>query len=303
MKYMEQELISIPVGKSHVNALFYKTLKHDNPKVKEPIIIHVHGFLGNFLDGSQRFLPPILAKAGYSSIAINTRMANFGLFFGYGILEDTIPQIDGVVSYLENEGYTKIIISGYSLGGSVVLKYSSIRTDKKKYKSLKGVIALATPYSMPDSIKRRWDKWGSQPTYDEVYEEARQILDPDPKKSTQDRTIIVYKARGNTFKPEHTEIYTYKTWWYLAGPEAEDAKGYIQIEKIMKPILLIQGWNDEVVRSNETHDLAQVAIEAGNDDVSAFYLNTGHALMGKEEELGDIITRWLDRRFRDTDDN
>ena len=111
------------------------------------------------------------------------------------------------------------------------------------------------------------------------------------------------KARGNTFKPEHTEIYTYKTWWYLAGPEAEDAKGYIQIKNIMKPILLIQGWNDEVVRSNETHDLAQVAIEAGNDDVSAFYLNTGHALIGKEEELGDIITRWLDRRFKDADES
>ena len=90
MKYMEQELISIPVGKSKVNALFYKTLKHNSSKTKEPIVIHVHGFLGNFLDGSQRFLPPILAKSGYSSIAVNTRMANFGLFFGYGILEDTI---------------------------------------------------------------------------------------------------------------------------------------------------------------------------------------------------------------------
>ena len=299
MKCMEQELISIPVRNGKVNALFYKTLKHDNTEIREPIIIHVHGFLGNFLEGSQRFLPPILAEAGYSSVAINTRMANFGLFFGYGILEDTIPQIDGVISYLENKGYTKIVISGYSLGGSVVLKYSSVRNDEKKYKSLKGVIVLATPYSMPDSIKRRWDEWGSQPSYDEVYEEAKEILGPDPKNSDRDRTILVYKARGNTFRPEHTEIYTYKTWWYLAGPEAENAKGYVQIKNIMKPILLIQGWNDQIVRSYEMHDLAQVAIEVGNDDVSAFYLNTGHELSGKEEELGDIIVRWLDRRFKD----
>lgn len=62
---------------------------------------------------------------------------------------------------------------------------------------------------------------------------------------------------------------------------------------------MIQGWNDEMVRSHETHDLAQVAIEAGNEDVLAFYLNTGHKLSGKEEELGDIIVRWLDRRFKD----
>ncbi len=296
MKYMEQELISIPVGNSKVNALFYRSLKHNNTENREPIIIHVHGFLGNFLDGSQRFLPPILAKAGYSSIAINTRMANFGLFFGYGILEDTIPQIDGVIRYLGNEGYTKIIVSGYSLGGSIVLKYSSIRNDAE---FLKGVIALATPYSMPDSIKRRWDEYGSQPSYDEVCEEAKQILGLETKKSDNDRTILIYKARGNSFKPEHTEVYTYKTWWFLAGPEAEDAKGYIQIKNIKKPILLIQGWNDEMVRSHETHDLAQVAIEAGNEDVLAFYLNTGHKLSGKEEELGDIIVRWLDRRFKD----
>ncbi len=303
MKYMEQELISIPVGKSKVNALFYKSLHSNKNGKKEPIIIHVHGFLGNFLDGSQRFLPPILAQAGYSSIAINTRMANFGLFFGYGILEDTIPQIDGVVKYLEEIGYTEIIISGYSLGGSVLLKYAALRDNVAEYPSLKAVIALATPYSMPESIKRRWNKWESQPSYDEVYEEAREILKPDPKESEQDRTIIVYKARGNTFKPEHTEIYTYKTWWYLAGPEAEDAMGYKQIKHISKPIILIQGWNDDVVHSHETHELAQVAIEAGNDDVSAFYLNTGHSLNGKEEELGDIIVRWLDRRFKNAEDN
>lgn len=295
MKYMEQELISIPVGNSKVNALFYKALKRNDTEGKEPIVVHVHGFLGNFLDGSQRFLPPILAKAGYSSIAINTRMANFGLFFGYGILEDTIPQIDGVIRYLEKNGYTKIIVSGYSLGGSIVIKYSSARNDLEV---LKGVVALATPYSMPDSIKRRWEYYGSQPSYDDVYEEAKQILESKPKVSDHDRTILIYKARGDTFRPEHTEVYTYKTWWYLAGPEAEDAKGYVQIRNITKPILLIQGWSDEIVRSHEMHDLAQVAIEAGNDDVSAFYLNTGHQLSGKEEELGDIIIRWLDRRFK-----
>ena len=303
MKHMDQELISIPVGNSKVNALFYKSTHESSNGKKEPIIIHVHGFLGNFLDGSQRFLPPILAEAGYSSISINTRMANFGLFFGYGIIEDTIPQIDGVVKYLEEIGYTEIIISGYSLGGSVLLKYAALRDDVKKYPSLKAVIALATPYSMPDSIKRRWNKWDSQPSYNEVYEEAKEILSPDPKNSEQDRTIIVYKARGNTFKPEHTEIYTYKTWWFLAGPEADDAKGYKQIKHISKPIILIQGWNDEVVQSHETHELAQEAIEAGNEDVSAFYLNTGHSLYGKEEELGDIIVRWLDRRFKNAENN
>jgi pimeloyl-ACP methyl ester carboxylesterase len=298
MDFVEQELISIPFGNSKIDALFYRTTLVGEGDEKEPIVIHVHGFLGNFLDGSQRFLPPILARAGYSSLSINTRMANFGLFFGYGILEDTVPQIDTAIIYLKGLGYRNIVLSGYSLGGSVVLRYVSIRNDPSLYPSLKGVIALATPYSMPDSIRRRWNRWNSQPSYDEVYQEAKEILKPDPYNSLEDRTILIYRARGNTYRPEHTEIYTYKTWWFLAGPEAEGAKAYKQIQRIKIPILLIQGWYDDVVDPQETYDLAQVALDAGNRDVSAFYVNAGHTLEGKEEELGDIVVRWLDRRFR-----
>jgi pimeloyl-ACP methyl ester carboxylesterase len=298
MELMEQELISIPFGNSKIDALFYHSTAQSDQSEKEPIIIHVHGFLGNFLDGSQRFLPPILAKAGYSSLAINTRMANFGLFFGYGILEDTVPQIDTTIVFLKELGYKKIILSGYSLGGCIVLRYAALRNDPSRYPSLKGAIALATPYSMPDSIRRRWDRWGSEPSYEEVYRKAKEILKPDPYNSSEDRTILVYKARGNTYRPEHTEIYTYKTWWFLAGPQAEGAKTYKQIEQIKIPILLIQGWHDDIIDPIETFDLAQIALNAGNKDVSAFYVNAGHTLEGKEEELGDIIIKWLDRRFQ-----
>ncbi len=299
MKYVEQELLFIPVGKSGVNALYYRALNNDSDK-RKTVIIHIHGFLGNFLDGSQRFLPPILAKAGYSSISINTRMANFGLFFGFGIVDETVPQIDGVVKYLKEMGYENIIVSGYSLGGGVVFRYLSLKslTDGLENDStVKGVIALATPYSIPDSVKRRWNKWGSMPSYDEMYQEAGEILGDDPHKSKQDRTVLIFRARGDSYRPEHTEIYTYKTWWFLAGPEAEAVKSYKQIKNIKLPILLIQGWEDEFVKPDEAYNLAQIAIDNGNDDVSAYYLNTGHTLDGKKEELGDIIIRWLDRRF------
>ena len=151
---------------------------------------------------------------------------------------------------------------------------------------------------MPDSIRRRWNRLGSEPSYDEVYEEAKEIIRPGREGTGHDRTILIYKARGDSYRPEHTEIYTYRTWWYLAGPEADTAMGYRQIKEIKVPILLIQGWYDDIVKPEETHDLAQVALDAGNKDVSAFYVNAGHKFENKEEELGDIILRWLDRRFR-----
>ncbi len=291
-----QELISIPTKGGNVNALFYKCGETED-KTK-PIVIHVHGFLGNFLEGSQRFLPPVLARAGYSSLAINTRLSNFSLFFGYGMVDSTIPQIDGVINFLRELGYEKIIISGYSLGGCIAVRYVSVKHETGGADSVSGMIAIATPYSMPDSVRRRWDKWQSIPSYNQIYEEAREILGDDPMNSSEDRTIIIRKARGDSFSPEHCEIYTYKTWWFLAGPEAVSTKTYKQIENVKVPTLLIQGWDDKVVFPNETHDLSQRAIEAGNNDVSAFFLNAGHTLEGKEEELGEIITNWMQRRIK-----
>lgn len=294
---VEQELLSIPYGDGKIDALFYRSLPHSGRPEKEPVIIHIHGFLGNFLDGSQRYLPPMLAEAGYSSLSINTRMATFGLFFGYGIIDDTIPQIDTAIVYLKNMGYSKIILSGYSLGSSIVLRYLSLRSDPSIFTSLKGVIALSTPYSTPDTIRGRWNKWGSNPSYDEIYRRVKETLKPDPHVSSEDRTVIIYKARGDTLNPEHTELYTYKTWWYLAGPEAEAAKCFKHISKIRIPILLIQGREDDELRPKEAQNLAQIAEQAGNRDVTAFYLDANHNFDGKEEELGEVIKKWLDRRF------
>jgi pimeloyl-ACP methyl ester carboxylesterase len=294
---VEQELLSIPFGQSKVDALFYKSPLRPGGQEKEPVIIHIHGFLGNFLEGSQRYLPPILAEAGYSSLSINTRMATFGLFFGYGIIDDTIPQIDTAIIYLKNMGYSKIILSGYSLGSSIVLRYASLRNDPAQFPALKGIIALSTPYSTADTIRNRWNKWGSNPSYDEVYRRVKETLKPDPFTSSEDRTVIIYKARGDTLNPEHTELYTYKTWWYLAGPEAESSKCYKQIARIRIPILLIQGRQDAELEPGEADDLARTAQNAGNRDVSALYLDADHNFDGKAEELGEAIKKWLGRRF------
>jgi esterase/lipase len=295
MNKIEQELLAIPFNDSKIDALYYKVNRTSNDAVSKTALIHVHGFLGNFLDGSQRFLPPLLAKSGYTSLSINTRLANFGLFFGYGILDDTIPQIDRAKEFLLEEGFENILISGYSLGGALALRYGAMRNNSTKYPEIKGIIVLATPFSMPDSIRKRWDKWGSEPSYEEIFKEAKEIV----KEDDQDRIIIIYKARGNTYVPEHTEIYTYKTWWNLASPMAESAMGFKQVEKIRVPILLVQGWHDEVVSFEETYHLAQVARDAGNKNVSVFFVDGGHAFIGKEKELGDIIVGWLNGKFVD----
>jgi len=290
-------IISIPFNHHKIDALLYNIDTHSDHMEHKPLIIRLHGILGNLLDETEHFLPSILADNDYSSVTMNTLLADLGLFFGFGIFDDTIPQIDAVRKYLREVGFRKIVIAGHGLGGCIALRYCALTNDIEKYPDIAGVIAIATPYSMPETIRRRWERFGSEPSYDEVYEKAKRIFKPDSEKeSKSDETILIRKAHGHTFLPEHTEIYTLKTWWALAGPEAEGAKAYKQIGHITKlPILLIHASKDEIIEGRESEDLCKIAINGGNKDVTHATIDANHSFDNMHNKLAKTIIEWLNR--------
>jgi pimeloyl-ACP methyl ester carboxylesterase len=292
-------IISIPFNSHKIDALHYHIDTHLNHLKHKPIIIRLHGILGNLLDETEHYLPSILANNDFSSVTMNTILANLGLFFGFGIFEDTIPQIDAVCEYLRRIGYEKIIIAGHGVGGCIALRYCAVRNDIERHPDLRGAIAIATPFSMPDTIRRRWERFGSDPTYDEVYERAKGIMEPGDKvRHAQDETIIVKRAHGPTNLPEHTEIYTLKTWWALAGPETEGPRAYKQIGKIRDmPVLLVHALNDEIIERGESEGLCEIAKSSGNNDVTRVDIDANHSFDGKHDELAQAVIKWLDDRF------
>jgi pimeloyl-ACP methyl ester carboxylesterase len=292
-------IISIPFNAHKIDAVHYHIDTHSNHREHKPVIVRLHGILGNLLDETEHYLPSILADNDFSSVTMNTLLANLGLFFGFGIFDDAIAQIDAVREYLRNIGYKKIIIAGHGLGGSIALRYCALRDDIERYPDLRGAIAIATPYSMPGTIRRRWERFGSQPSYDEVYERARGTIYPDGKKERiHDETIVVKRAHGPTSLPEHTEIYTLKTWWALAGPEAESAKTYKQVGNIKHvPVLFVHAAKDEIIERRESEDLCEIAKHSGNNDVTHVNIDANHSFDGKHEELAKAIINWLGERF------
>ncbi|HEX9667143.1 MAG TPA: alpha/beta hydrolase [Thermodesulfobacteriota bacterium] len=292
-------IISIPFNSHKIDALHYHIDTHSNHREHKPVIVRLHGVLGNILDETEHYLPSILADNDFSSVTMNTILANLGLFFGFGIFDDTIPQIDAVCDYLRNIGFRKIIIAGHGLGGSIALRYCALRNDIKRYPDLNGVIVIATPFSMPDTIRRRWERFGSEPSYDEVYERAKRIFNPEDKaEPAHDETIIVKKAHGPTNLPEHTEIYTLKTWWALSGPEAEGAKAYKQIGNIKDiPVLLVHASKDEIIEGRDSEDLCEIAKSNGNKDVTHVNIDANHSFDGRHDELAQAIINWLNDRF------
>lgn len=85
---------------------------------------------------------------------MNTLLANLGLFFGFGIFGETTGQIHKAFEYLRDMGLKKIVIAGHGLGGCMAIRYASMNSVPSGSPELQGVIAIATPYSLPETVRR-----------------------------------------------------------------------------------------------------------------------------------------------------
>lgn len=291
-------IITIPFDQHRIDALYYHLATHEEHLEHIPVVVRLHGILGNLLDETEHALPQLLATQGFSSLTMNTLLANLGLFFGFGVFDDALPQIDAACNFLRKVGFKNLVVAGHGLGGCMAIRYAALRCDRAQHPDLRGVIAVATSCSIPDIIRRRWNRFGSQPTYEEMYQRARRMYHPEPGSDpARDETVVVKRAHGPTTRPEHTEIYTLRTWWALAGPEADGPKPSLHIGKVTVPILLVHGAQDEFIEPREGEELGALAREAGNEDVTQVVLEAGHAFEGKQDELGRTIVAWLRARF------
>jgi len=253
-----------------------------------PILLQVHGLLGHFLArGTPRLLPHSLLERGYNSLSINTRLAFAGQINGTGVFDDTLHDLDAAVEFLTEEGFRNVFILGYSLGANMTVHWASQRQQT----IVKGLILEGPLYSMPDSHKRELLRWGSHPAYDEIVERARIVLGDDPYRSRNDETFVMYRSRGSTRQPRHSEIFTYKTWWFMVGPEAYGNMTYRHIGKVKLPILLVRGENDGLTQSWEPEALGRLAREAGNDKIRVRQLpNARHDCIENPDEFLQEIT-------------
>ncbi len=236
----------------------------DTDLMEVPVLLQIHGLLGHFLSrGTPRQLPRALYKKGYSSLSINTRLAYAGQINGTGIFDDTIKDIDAAIAFLNDRGFRNIFILGYSLGAAMLVYWAS----QRKEENVRGLILEGAHYSIPDSWKNDFHKWGSTPSYEELYEKAKTVLGDDPYNSPNDETFVVYQSRGPNHEPISSEIFTYKTWWFMAGPEAGNAMAYKHIGKVKLPILILRGVDDFLVEDWEPGALKKIARDAGNKNV------------------------------------
>jgi alpha-beta hydrolase superfamily lysophospholipase len=262
-----------------------------DPARRRVAVMVVHGSVGNYLTGVPRRLAFGIAEAGWSTLAINTRMANYGPFFGGGLLDRTPLDLDAGIHALRNRGYTRIVLLGFSMGATMVTSYQAIREPD----DVVGVATLAHPLSLPQSLRRRWDRFGAEPGYGEMTNLAWRALGRHDSPEN-DRIVVVRRAKGPTDHPEHCEIWTYRTWWHARGPEALNAESRRWIGILRVPLAIIQGGADPLIPVTEGEELARLARAGGCPDVHLEYIDgADHVFTGCEGPAVAAMVGWIER--------
>jgi dienelactone hydrolase len=268
------------------------TPSEGDPERRRLAVIVVHGSVGNYISGVPRHISYGLAQAGFTVVSVNTRMANYGVFFGTGLMHRTPLDLDAWMGFVRRMGHERIVLLGYSLGATMVTHYQALCRPVP----VVGLCTLAHPLSLPASLRRRWERFGADPAYETVAQRAREMLGDDPDDDDcDDEIFIVERASGPTLAPHHAEIWTYRTWWFSRGPEANHAVSAEWIEGIGVPLALIQAGEDMIVPASDGESLAAAALRASNRDVrheSIPYAN--HVFSGREAAAVERCVAWLD---------
>jgi pimeloyl-ACP methyl ester carboxylesterase len=138
-------------------------------------LVFVHGVAMNF------YLPPLsvfgqeLATRGFHSFVMNTRghdwiarAGNLAKFGGsaYETLEECLPDLDGTLEYLKEQGYGRFVLIGHSLGAikSIIYQGTRQRAD------VAGIVSCSAPRQFYSERAAR------QPGFREIIDKAEQLI-------------------------------------------------------------------------------------------------------------------------------
>ncbi|MGI9539633.1 MAG: alpha/beta hydrolase, partial [Miltoncostaeaceae bacterium] len=270
-------------------------LLHHDPEAEEArggprtAMLHVHGNQGNLTVGTLRFLPDPVVEAGVGMLVVETRLANASQLVGHARLPDALLDLAAGADWLLGEGYERIVISGYSLGATLAVRFATANPPW-----LAGLVTFGADWSMPDATRSRMTALEARPSYEQLVDLCHEVGTDGPVGGPDDPLVVVRRAFGASPEPRYAGVYTARTWWASRGPEAVDAEPGRHIAQVHAPILLVQGTADRIAEPVNADRLAEEARQGGNDSVRiASIEGVGHSFHGGEQRVADAVTRFL----------
>lgn len=243
------------------------------------VLLFVHGVAMNF------YLPPLftfgqeLAARGFHSFVINTRghdwiarAGNLTKFGGsaYENLEDCLPDLDGALDYLKQQGYRRIILIGHSLGAikSIIYQGTRQRSD------VVGIVSCSAPRQFYSERVAR------QAGFRELIEKAEALVAEG--KGEELIPVGVGSTPGIFTARSHVDKY--------GRDDNNDCRPYAK--RLGCPLLAIVG----SAEPKFFYEYAQeIVAEAGPNGTCTLVDGASHFYNRHTAEIVEIIYQWLGR--------
>ena len=264
-------------------------------KETDTVLVHVHGMGGNFYEN--KFLENIaktLTDSGIAFFPFNNRgngnitdfvriKNNKKDFVTYGTtnerFEDSLLDIQAGINFVKEKGFTKVHLSGHSLGAPKVAYYAS-----KVKENLQSVIFLS-PSDMLGLVR------GDKDQFEKEITNAKRMI----KEGNGDNLLPDYVWGEYPVKAD--------TYINLFGDESETAifnflnkdLGFETISKIDKPILSIMGRKDDVaiIPIEEIMETMEKETTSSPRSETKILGDSNHGYQGYEQELADVLKNWI----------
>lgn len=275
---------------------------HWNGNNKKVCVVCIHGMSGNII--KNYFVHVIGEKLSENKIGFlfghtrgHSHLNDIAMKNGdykrmgvaYELFEESIFDIDLWVRKAKELGYETIILMGHSLGCNKSIYYLYNSYINKMFK-VKGLI-LASPPDMCGLFRMSI----YQPNYLEMFQEAKDNMDKGrPLQMLSSTLWDWYNISSQTFLSLSEENGNVDNLPLFRNPDK-----YEQLSKIDIPILAFEGSNDDIVIRSVEEDLSLIkskAIICPKFTVSIID-NSGHAYVGKENKIAEMILDWIKSTF------
>lgn len=283
---MKQELVRI----NSIDGIEQPGILYTPNENTNKVAIHVHGLNGNFYEN--RFLD-ILAKSytdkNYAFLTFNNRGKDFiaELLKGNGFtviggslerFKDCILDIEGVVNWVKQKGYSEIILEGHSYGCNKVLYYY----NHKKDDSIKKIVLLA-PCDIPSEGK----KFLSDEEYKTAKEESTRLVNKGKANELIDFSVMANgKIAAGTY---YNDFLPGGENDFIRYSDGKNEKSEV-LNSIDIPILIVFGSIDECVLTQPI----DIVIEYLKNNISNCNIQiiegADHSYTNKYKELGNVIS-------------
>jgi pimeloyl-ACP methyl ester carboxylesterase len=260
-------------------------------------VLHVHGFEGDFF--SNRFIP-VVANAvkdnGHTFLSVQTRGAGsiteFHKIDGSSItvgshmelLKDAYKDLDAWIEFLLEKGYQKIVLEGFSLGCTKVVRYLA-EGHHTKFVDKLILLSPSDLHTLMDIV--------TEGKYQDYLRAAKQKIQKGEGEE------IVPKSYGDI----NLSYQTYASWGTFDHfgkmfNFGDSDNNFMLLNKIDVPVKLIVGEKDDYFHpANPNHpeeaiDIMKLNI---NDFNHSLIKDADHQFSGKEHELAQEVILFLEQ--------